>query len=159
VKRLTNTIIALCLFCSCSKEEQAIKVIPEPVIQISYGLICGWGSYDDSLFVSGDSLFLKESRSGNPSHSFDTAMVIPNHWKQSIRDSLNWNAFTDLKYRNGTLGGDGCDCWLKIKNDTAFHEIWYIPWEDELHTIEPLLSQLDSLWVQYGSVPSPLTSR
>lgn len=66
--------------------------------------------------------------------------ISSNEWT-NIANSINIKGFEKLQYNACGRCSDGCDNWLKIKNDTMSHQIYYDAPIDSLTKLQSYITQ------------------
>lgn len=122
-------LIFLILACigGCKKQENTSIDKVESSLKIRAGFMCGWGSGEDSLYISktiiryvysipGQSTFPKINK---------TRATTDDEWV-NILNSLDLDNFIKLNYNSCGICVDGCDEWIKIQNDQISHQIRFV---------------------------------
>ena len=86
--------------------------------------MCGWGSGEDSLYISNTVIkyvYYVPARSMLPKIK-KTRATTDNEWA-NILNSLDLSNFVKLDYNSCNICVDGCDEWILIQDDQMSHQI------------------------------------
>jgi hypothetical protein len=122
VKKLIPVIflIIACLG-GCEKQENKSNT---NALKIRAGFMCGWGSGEDSLYISNTVIkyvYSVPAQSGLPKIN-KTRATTETEWANII-NSLDLDNFIKLNYNSCNICVDGCDEWIKIQDDQISHQI------------------------------------
>jgi hypothetical protein len=119
----------------------------EATLKIRAGFMCGWGSGEDSLYISNSTIkyvYYVPAKSMLPKIQ-KTRFTTDSEWA-NITNSLNINYFLKLSYNTCNICVDGCDEWISIQDDKVSHQIRFGLGSkiDSLNTLQNILGQLRS---------------
>jgi hypothetical protein len=124
VKKLIPFVF-LMLVCldGCDKHENKSDIEESP-LKIRAGFMCGWGSGEDSLYISNTVIkyfYYVPAQSMLPKIN-KTRTTTEAEWDDILK-SLDLNNFVKLDYNSCNICFDGCDEWIKIQDDQLSHQI------------------------------------
>jgi hypothetical protein len=142
-------VIFLMLAClsGCEKQEKPSINKDESPLKIRAGFMCGWGTGEDSLYISNTVIkyvYSVPAQSNLPKIN-KTRATTDAEWV-NILNSLDLDNFVKLNYNSCGICVDGCDEWIKIQNDQISHQIRF-----GLGAKLDSISDLQTLIAQYRS--------
>jgi hypothetical protein len=139
-------LFSFCLI-TCNKKEDNPKIKEDTSLVIKAGFMCGWGSGQDSLIISGTMIkyFYSVPANSQIPEVNKARPTTPAEWN-NILNSINFKNFLNLNYNSCNICVDGCDEWISIKNNSIFHQIRFglglkI---DSIKPLQDILAQLRS---------------
>jgi hypothetical protein len=108
----------------CKKSENDLSSKGNSSLKIIAGFICGWGTGEDSLYISKTSIkyvYYIPATSMLPQIN-KTRSVQDTEWV-NIVNSIDLNEFVKLNYNSCNICVDGCDEWISIQNNQISHQI------------------------------------
>jgi hypothetical protein len=148
VKNLISVLIILAGFLvSCKKSDSRLNERDALSLKIKAGYMCGWGSGEDSLYISSTTInyvYYVPANSNLPKIK-KTRPTTDAEWN-SIVNSINPDYFLKLNYNSCNICVDGCDEWISIQNDQMSHQIRFGLGGkiDSLDRLQNILAQLRS---------------
>lgn len=135
------------LLVNCSKTEDNPMIKHNTSLVIKAGYMCGWGSGQDSLIISSNTIryvYSVPARSQLPEINKERQTTAA-EWN-NILNSIDYTTFSKLNYNTCNICVDGCDEWITIKNSSVSHQIRFglglkI---DSIKALQDLLAQLRS---------------
>jgi len=125
VKKLIAVICLVACLGGCEKPEHKSNINKEESpLKIRAGFMCGWGTGEDSLYISNTVIkyvYYVPAESRLPKIN-KTRTTTEAEW-DNILNSIDLNNFVKLDYNSCNICVDGCDEWIKIQNDQISHQI------------------------------------
>lgn len=143
-------VVFLMLVClgGCEKQENKSNINKEESsLKIRAGFMCGWGSGEDSLYISNTVIkyvYYVPAQSRLPKIN-ETRTTTEAEWA-NVLNSLDLNNFVKLDYNSCNICVDGCDEWIKIQDDQISHQIRF-----GMGSKIDSISDLQTLLAQYRS--------
>jgi hypothetical protein len=131
----------------CEKQKEYNINREESTLKIRAGFMCGWGTGEDSLYISNSVIkyvYSIPAQSNIPKIN-KTRATTDDEWV-NILNSLDLDNFLKLNYNSCNICVDGCDEWIKIQDDRVSHQIRF-----GLGAKIDSISNLQTLLAQYRS--------
>jgi hypothetical protein len=123
-KLLIVIFLMLAYLAGCEKQKESSINKKESSLKIRAGFMCGWGTGEDSLYISNTIIKYVYSIPGqsNIPKINKTRATTDTEWV-NILNSLDLDNFLKLNYNSCGICVDGCDEWIKIQDDQISHQI------------------------------------
>lgn len=131
----------------CKKSENDFSSKDNSSLKIIAGFMCGWGTGEDSLYISKTSIkyvYYIPATSMLPQIN-KTRSVQDTEWV-NIVNSIDLNEFVKLNYNSCNICVDGCDEWISIQNNQGSHQIRFSKGIkiDSIYKLQNKIAQLRS---------------
>jgi hypothetical protein len=153
MKKYISLIFLLLIFLvGCKKQENYPVFKEESPLKIKAGFMCGWGSGEDSLYISNTVIkyvYYVPAKSLLPKFK-QTRATTEAEWI-NILNALDLNKFIKLNYNSCNICVDGCDEWISIQDDLISHQIrfGYGSKIDSICDLQTILAQFRSEFSKY----------
>lgn len=131
----------------CKKSINDFSSKDNSSLQIIAGFMCGWGTGEDSLYISKTSIkyvYYIPATTMLPQIN-KTRSVQDTEWI-NIVNSIDLNEFVKLNYNSCNICVDGCDEWISIQNNQVSHQIRFSKGIkiDSIYKLQNKIAQLRS---------------
>jgi hypothetical protein len=131
----------------CKKSENNFSSKDNSSLKIIAGFMCGWGTGEDSLYISKTSIkyvYYFPATSMLPQIN-KTRSVQDTEWV-NIVNSIDLNEFVKLNYNSCNICVDGCDEWISIQTNQVSHQIRFSKGIkiDSIYKLQNKIAQLRS---------------
>ncbi len=147
---LRSTLILAITLHSCEKQGQENSKIPDG-ISFTIGTTCGWCAGTDSLVITKEEMSFVRNQPCENNSVKETDPTRKEDWI-TLTDLFDKDEFSKITINTCNVCVDGCDTWIRVKDDDYSHQIRFGSVDSEIPaTILPFVNRLDSFRLHYRS--------
>lgn len=141
------SVLMVFVFSACRKEKPIVFYNGD--LEITSGFVCGWCSGADSItFINHDFEYQSFNPcTQEPKEAKKTGTVSEEQWSE-LAQLLDFDDFSAIDLNTCHVCADGCDNWVRIRQENEEHMIRYGNNHSDslkIRPVLPFLEKLDSL--------------
>lgn len=145
---LLACLIGFAFSCTFMEDEES-----DSDLMIRTGTICGWGSVNDTLILTGDRTvrYVNYTRASAGKPLVEKKAELSPSELESLMALLNVKELKKLELNSCNVCFDGCDDWISFTDGTASHYIRFTKDDPKLQPIKAFVDQLNVLKAKYSA--------